>query len=91
MVATVGSDDEEVSSPAKPSDPSTVKVADMAGHPSGYNVLQLGIDRLQSGSGFDEEVVNFVPGLLQLEAHRMASKEQWTVLSSIFKYELLDT
>ena len=54
------------------------------------SILHQGIDRLQSGSCVDDEVVGVVMGLLQLKAHATACKERWRTVTSLFKHCLLD-
>ena len=61
------SDEDEVTSPAKPA-ASTIPPVDMARHPYGYYIMPHSMHLLQSGQGIDDETINLVLGLLQLAA-----------------------
>ena len=58
--------------------------------PYGYYIMPRSMHLLQSGQGIDDETINFVLGLLQLEAQLRVPKETWTFLPTTFKYNLLD-
>ncbi len=70
--------------PAKPA------VVSMAGIPNESSIIQQSIDTLRPDSAINDEIVNFVLGLLQLEAYSMAGKERWSMLTSFFKSNLLE-
>ena len=88
--ALTGSDEDEVTSPAKPAASTIPPAVDMAGHPYGYCIVPHSMHLPQSGQGIDDETINFVLSLLQLEAQLRVTKETWTFLPSTFRYNLLD-
>jgi hypothetical protein len=85
-----GSSDQEVTSPVQPASSDEARVVDMHGHPYEYYISQHSMDRLKSGQGICDEMVNFCLGLLQVEAKYTAAKESWAFTSSGLKYQLLD-
>jgi len=85
LCVVAGSD--HLSLPVKPSEPAVVS---MAGIPNESSIIQQSIDTLRPDSAINDEIVNFVLGLLQLEAYSMAGKERWSMLTSFFKSNLLE-
>ena len=77
-----GSSDQEVTSPVQPASSDEARVVDMHGHPCEYYISQHSMDRLKSGQGICDEMVNFCLGLLQVEAKYTAAKESWAFTSS---------
>jgi hypothetical protein len=77
-----GSSDQEVTSPVKPASSDEAMVVDMHGHPYDYYISQHSMDRLKSGQGICDEMVNFCLDLLQVEAKYTAAKESWAFTSS---------
>lgn len=77
-----GSSDQEVTSPVQPASSDEARVVDMHGHPYEYYISQHSMDRLKSGQGICDEMVNFCLGLLQVEAKYTAAKESWAFTSS---------
>ena len=91
LLSVAGDDEGAVTSPLKGTNKPGDTVCRMPDthHPLNIIILRKDISDLLAGEPSNDNIVNFVLGLLQLEARNSASKQTWTFFPSTLMYDLL--